>query len=76
MSSPLYETIVKKTEMSQLYDRVTLLENEIQNVQKERTILYEKFQEADRRMVECTLELSERNKQLIKMLEKEKENNE
>lgn len=76
MSSPLYETMVKKTEMSQLYDRVIILENEIQNIQKERTVLYEKFREADRRMVECTLELSERNKQIIKMLEKEKENNE
>ena len=76
MSSPLYETMVKKTEMSQLYDRVIILENEIQNIQKERTVLYEKFREADRQMVEYTLELSERNKQIIKMLEKEKENNE
>lgn len=76
MSSPLYETMVKKTEMSQLYDRVIILENEIQNIQKERTVLYEKFREADRQMVECALELSERNKQIIKMLEKEKENNE
>lgn len=76
MSSPLYETVMKKTEKSQLYDRVTDLENEIQSIQATRSALYERLREEDHRMSECVLELSGRNKQLIKMLEKEKENNE